>query len=578
MPYAEEPVGESNKANTSTPGELSSGNSANPYNNTLTEEEKAKILRELSIGYLGHGGGLETMGENAMGWSGEEVPTSASSREEADENATEVSEERLSGARADNEERQAGISQGIPSAGDEASSNTGLGGAGRGRNDENEKGAHAVPTASYKDALMHSSNGVEIEKGDDEVSSDHPQPNSYPLMRVKEQVVQDPSGLHVNAAQQTSEAAAAGTSRGARVDGSRLRSETSSVRESPSTANGSTEVPPLMIPLSKSSAHTETQASGGGRSGSSTSSLQRPGSRQPAPPPGSAEGRAEQQELLLPLRNSRMVPTGGSGSGSGRSSSKSARAGERREGGEAEAEYASSSGSSTPRTPSSGRRQLSKRKRARQLAALSNQTAGNITVLTCESKVAEGATSVAYVLGTAHVSRDSCDDVRALIQAVQPDVVFVEVCSDRIAMLLPAQDLQVASMQELLAVWRSKKTNAFAVAYAWLLAKIGEKMEVYPGEEFRVAYSEAVACGAMVKLGDRPVQVTLKRAWARLSTWHRVKLVGSLLLQALWLPSAQQLQDLMEELKDSDMLTLAIKDMGRTFPTLLETLITERDM
>ena len=33
-----------------------------------------------------------------------------------------------------------------------------------------------------------------------------------------------------------------------------------------------------------------------------------------------------------------------------------------------------------------------------------------------------------YLVGTAHFSRESCDDVSLVIQAVQPDIVMVELC------------------------------------------------------------------------------------------------------------------------------------------------------
>ncbi len=38
--------------------------------------------------------------------------------------------------------------------------------------------------------------------------------------------------------------------------------------------------------------------------------------------------------------------------------------------------------------------------------------------------------------------------------------------------------------------------------------KVGEKLEVLPGSEFRVGYEQALACGAKVTLGDRPVHVS----------------------------------------------------------------------
>lgn len=40
-----------------------------------------------------------------------------------------------------------------------------------------------------------------------------------------------------------------------------------------------------------------------------------------------------------------------------------------------------------------------------------------------------------------------------------------------------------------------------------MLLQIADKLEVFPGSEFRTAYVEAMAYGAKVILGDRPVQV-----------------------------------------------------------------------
>ncbi len=87
-------------------------------------------------------------------------------------------------------------------------------------------------------------------------------------------------------------------------------------------------------------------------------------------------------------------------------------------------------------------------------------------------------------------------------------------------------------------MWRKKEMNAFGVIYSWFLAKVhvvhitvllsysnnfcdanirmwvvmllkvGEKLEVLPGSEFRVGYEQALACGAKVTLGDRPVHVS----------------------------------------------------------------------
>ncbi|RVW25517.1 hypothetical protein CK203_103520 [Vitis vinifera] len=69
--------------------------------------------------------------------------------------------------------------------------------------------------------------------------------------------------------------------------------------------------------------------------------------------------------------------------------------------------------------------------------------------------------------------------------------------------------------------------------------KVAIRLEVFPGAEFRVAYEEAMKYGGKVMLGDRPIN--------------------------------------MKEMDNVDMLTLVIQEMSKEFPTLMETLVHERD-
>ncbi|KAJ6816171.1 traB domain-containing protein [Iris pallida] len=107
---------------------------------------------------------------------------------------------------------------------------------------------------------------------------------------------------------------------------------------------------------------------------------------------------------------------------------------------------------------------------------------------------------------------------------------------------------------------------------------MSEELEVIPGAEFRVAFEEAQSYGGKVMLGDRPIEVTLRRTWGSMSLWHRTKLVYYLLFQGLFLPSSEDINRLLKEMNDDDMLTLVIKEMSRAFPTLMETLVYERDL
>ncbi|XP_058092382.1 uncharacterized protein LOC131238804 [Magnolia sinica] len=127
-------------------------------------------------------------------------------------------------------------------------------------------------------------------------------------------------------------------------------------------------------------------------------------------------------------------------------------------------------------------------------------------------------------------------------------------------------------------MWKKKKMNPFGILYSWFLAKVADKLEVLPGSEFRVAFEEAMTYGAKVILGDRPVQITLRRTWGKMTLWHKIKFLYYMLFQAIFLPSPEDLNKMLKEMDDVDMLTLVIQEMSKAFPTLMETLLHERDL
>ncbi|CAH8354404.1 unnamed protein product [Eruca vesicaria subsp. sativa] len=205
---------------------------------------------------------------------------------------------------------------------------------------------------------------------------------------------------------------------------------------------------------------------------------------------------------------------------------------------------------------------------------LPEELAKSVVILRCESTGESGSCDV-YLIGTAHVSKESCREVQAVISILKPEAVFVELCSSRVSILKP-QTLKIPTMSDMIESWKQKQ-NTFGILYGWFLAKIASQLEVLPGAEFRVAYEEALKYGGKVILGDRPVQITLKRTWAKMPLWHKVKFLYSLLFQAVFLPSAEELDKMLKEMDNVDMLTLVIQEMSKEFPSLMDTLVHERD-
>jgi len=130
------------------------------------------------------------------------------------------------------------------------------------------------------------------------------------------------------------------------------------------------------------------------------------------------------------------------------------------------------------------------------------------------------------LVGTAHVSQDSADTVRSVIEAERPDVVAVELDEGRYRQLrgetpedLDARDLLRGSVAfQLLAYW----------LLSYVQARLGERFDVEPGADMRAAIEAAEATGAGLALVDRDIQVTIQRFWARLSMGAKLQLLGGL--------------------------------------------------
>nr|DAD23264.1 TPA_asm: hypothetical protein HUJ06_024727 [Nelumbo nucifera] len=210
--------------------------------------------------------------------------------------------------------------------------------------------------------------------------------------------------------------------------------------------------------------------------------------------------------------------------------------------------------------------------------ALPEEFSKDVVYLQCESS-AEGGSCDVYLVGTAHVSMESCKQVQAVISYLKPQVVFLELCSNRVSVLTRTpQNVKVPTMKEMVDMLKKKKMNSFGILYGWFLAKVANKLEVFPGAEFRVAFEEARKYGGKVILGDRPVNITLRRTWEKMTLWHKVKFLCCAFFQTIFLPSSEDLNKKLKEMDDVDMLTLMVQEMSKAFPTLMETLLYERDL
>ncbi len=174
-----------------------------------------------------------------------------------------------------------------------------------------------------------------------------------------------------------------------------------------------------------------------------------------------------------------------------------------------------------------------------------------------------------HLVGTAHVSKNSVEEVRKTIFDMQPDVVAVELCQARHDGLMDQRDVPVLDL--------IKSGNSLLFVVNMLLSffqkRIGEEMGITPGKEMLVAMDVASETGARIALIDRDIKITLSRAIGNMGFWEKFRLLKEL---AFGLFASGEEVDI-EELKKDENLVDILESFKEVAPSLYSSLVDERD-
>ncbi|MDR2575963.1 MAG: TraB/GumN family protein [Treponema sp.] len=179
-----------------------------------------------------------------------------------------------------------------------------------------------------------------------------------------------------------------------------------------------------------------------------------------------------------------------------------------------------------------------------------------------------------HLIGTAHVSKESIDEVTGAIRAEKPGMVCVELDESRYAAITKQDSWEKLDITKVL-----KEGKGFLLIANLTLSgfqrRLGNELGVKPGEEMISAVNTAKEMGIDFSLCDREIHVTLRRAWARCGLWSKCKLLAALLSSAFTTEKfdAQEI----EKLKESSELDSMMDELAKYLPAVKETLIDERD-
>lgn len=177
------------------------------------------------------------------------------------------------------------------------------------------------------------------------------------------------------------------------------------------------------------------------------------------------------------------------------------------------------------------------------------------------------------IIGTAHISSESVEEVKQALIEIQPDTVAIELDDERYKSMTEKKNWQDMDIVDII----KKKKVGFLVAQMILSSyqrKIAQNLKLNVGEEMSTAIQYSKENHTKLLMIDRNIQTTLLRIWHNLGWFEKVKMLTELL-------SSMFENDVKEEdieaLKQGDMLQSALSEISKQFPQIAETLIFERD-
>lgn len=192
---------------------------------------------------------------------------------------------------------------------------------------------------------------------------------------------------------------------------------------------------------------------------------------------------------------------------------------------------------------------------------------GNITRLNIDNKEI-------ILIGTAHVSKKSAEQVKEIIETERPDTVCIELDNQRYKSVTEGQKWKD---MDIITVIKQKKATLLLVnlMMSSFQKRMAKQFGINPGQEMIQAINSAKEIDAEIVLADRDIQVTFQRVWRGIGIWGKMKLMTELLYSMF--TDEEISEEELEKLKTEDILTSMLNELKDSFPKLKNALIDERD-
>lgn len=178
------------------------------------------------------------------------------------------------------------------------------------------------------------------------------------------------------------------------------------------------------------------------------------------------------------------------------------------------------------------------------------------------------------LVGTAHVSKASVEEVEQAIEEHKPDVVAVELDDKRYDVLVNKKKWEETPITDMI---RGGKAFFFLaqVFLASIQRRLGKEFGAEPGSEMLAAIKSAESREIKVELVDRDITITLRKAWRTMGFREKFRLFWEFSKAMVGYSDDEEID--LEEIMNEDAISMMIEELSKIAPSVTRILVFERD-
>ncbi|MDO4197903.1 MAG: TraB/GumN family protein [Erysipelotrichaceae bacterium] len=179
-----------------------------------------------------------------------------------------------------------------------------------------------------------------------------------------------------------------------------------------------------------------------------------------------------------------------------------------------------------------------------------------------------------YLVKTAHVSKNSVEDVRQCIEEIDPDSICIELDGQRYEKMNNPDQWRDT---DIIKIIRDKQVGFFMVnlILASFQRRMAKTMDSSSGGEMMEAIRLSKEKNKELVLADRSIKTTFARIWANLSFKEKISLLAGIITSIF--DDEEISEEELQALKQADAIEAALNEVAKEFPTVKRILVDERD-